>query len=155
MEPGAYEVRARHSDWVETARRIEVAPGPIAPVDLLLERTGGSVRVRVVDEANQPVKGARIHVVRTDGTFMHPDRAKYEQAFFAARRANPDLVFEAWIESYTRTDARGELVRRFLPAGRFTVRAEAAGYEPGTTGVSIQVGVESRALVVLRRSADG
>ncbi|MBN2491588.1 MAG: carboxypeptidase regulatory-like domain-containing protein, partial [Planctomycetes bacterium] len=40
ISPGAYLVRAAHPEWVETSRPVFVGSGPIAPVDLVLERTG-------------------------------------------------------------------------------------------------------------------
>ena len=155
VQPGAYEVRASHPEWVEVAKRIQIASGTISPLDFVLERTGGFMRVIVVDDRNQPVQGARIHVLRSDGTFLNPDRTKYERAYFEEKRSNPDLKYEAWVESYTRTDTKGVLVRRFLPSGRYEVRAEAGGFEAGTGKVEIRAGVESKVRIEVRRSGGG
>jgi len=155
VAPGAYEVRASHPDWIETSTRILVGPGALASLDFVLERTGGSLRVSVVDERNRPVPGARIHVVRPEGTFLHPDRAKYERAYLARKRSNPDLRYETWIETYTRTDASGVLVRQFLPSGSYEVRAEAEGFEAGTSKVVIRAGAESGVRIEVRRSSGG
>lgn len=155
VQPGTYEVRASHPDWVETSRRILVGSGTIPPLDFVLERTGGSVQVVVVDGRNKPVQAARIHMLRSDGTFLNPDRTKYERAYFEKKRSSPELEYEAWVDSYTRTDARGVLVRRFLPSGRLKVRAEAGGFEAGTTKVEIRAGVESKVRIEVRRTGDG
>jgi hypothetical protein len=81
---------------------------------------------------------------------LPPHRSLYERAFFAARRRDPELTFEAWHRVVNFTGADGTLVRRFLPDGALEVQVEAAGYRPTTLPATVRRDTVRALRVVLR-----
>jgi RNA polymerase sigma factor (sigma-70 family) len=151
VPPGECVLRCRRPGWVPAEQRLTLATGAYPVVDLTLSAEGGRVRVSVTDPEGRPVAGARVHLHRTDGSLLAPERSLYEQAYFARKRTDPELDYASWYRSYNFTGPDGVLVRRFLPAGRFQVRVEAEGFRTARSWIRIRTHAESTTRLVLAR----
>lgn len=71
LSPGLYAARLRHASFLAHSSVLEVLETPVA-VEVALER-GESLRGRIVDSAQNPIAGARVHLSRRDSD--GPERA--------------------------------------------------------------------------------
>jgi len=151
VHPGTYKARATHPAWIEAVQKVALHCGETVQTDFRLDRGGARIRVFARDGEGRPVEGARITVYRMNGFLLHPDRTKYEKRYLARKKNQPGLTFEAFYHSYTRTNAAGRMERRFLPSGRFEVRAAAEGFTPASAEVEIQAGLETPVVLTLQK----
>ncbi len=130
LESGTYTLRAfdpNHERW-EAWAECAVDRGGSAGVQLHM-RVGGTLKVFVTDEANEPVANARIRVKRADGTRV-PVLVQRHEIAIRERRLSPRAL--------TFTDGRGSTAPRYLLPGRYSVEVEKDGATIGRTDVVVQ-----------------
>jgi len=111
LTPGAYTVRVEARGYAPASRPVTLTDAP-GTLDAVLAR-GGEVRVRVEDEAGQPVLGARVSLRDADG-----------------RTVTRTLSLVSLLEgNLGLTDARGLATVPDLAAGVYRVTARRDGME--------------------------
>ncbi len=128
------------SSWSTTA---ELDPGGTRQLDLV-ELAPGSVVVTVLDEADQPVGGARVHLRSETGQYLSVNPQAMQRDGLLGETYN-------WQELYD-TNAEGVLTRWHLPPGRHEVWATKNGYERtgDRTWIVVQSGVQAEVTVRVR-----
>lgn len=117
LRPGTYTFHGQAADSPSASVQAATGAGEVV---IRLPR-GGSVTVKVVDAAGQPVAGAEVKFLDAAGKEL-------------TRR----LTMDSFLGAASRTDDRGSLVRTGLPLGTVTVRAVSPG---GSLSASMDVDV--------------
>ena len=149
LVPGAYRIRASHMDWIEVEQAVTVGRGKENRAVLQVAAQGGMFEITVKDPGGRPVEGALLTVKRPDGAEMRLDSVKFGRLYQERKKASPDLDYQTLNQRRYRTDDRGVVERRFLPAGRFIVEVSKAGYRTARVDAESHAGVTTRLAVTL------
>jgi hypothetical protein len=106
---GPVRVRVRTPSGRSGGAELELAPGEVRDVDLVLE-PGATVEGRVIDARNRPIPGASVFVLTGGGSSPRPEAT---------------------------TDAAGLFRLTGLPAGMHRLRLVAPGYTPAERDVDL------------------
>lgn len=146
LRTDTYDVRAVHHERGSAVRTLHIGSTAEHFLSLILDDTGGTLRLVVQTADGRPVSGARVYR-------CEPVKQRHQAEFERRRRAEPGLTWDGYRRRLVHTDADGQWEGRFLPPRTYPLLIRAEGYRDAKIEVDLGPQEEHRRTVVLERGS--
>ena len=149
LHPDTYDVRAVHHQQGSAKQTLRIGSTAEHTLSMILDDTGGTLRLVVQTADGRPVSGARVYG-------CEPVKQRHQAEFEQRKRAEPKLTWDAYRNRLVHTDADGRWEGRFLPPRTYSLRIRARGFSRARVDVEVDSGEEhSRTVVLEPESGEG